>query len=187
MLDRRFDEMGGIADHEFDARVVQRALMDVVEIAARHADDFVVELGDDDPFDACMLEQLARGAAVAAAEHERLFRRRVRERGRMRHALVVDVLVADGRHRPPVEREQPAELRGFPDFDLLVRGRDARKAARIRKAVGGVGCRMKEEGRAHGRAARGGQFQRLNYRRRALSRKTVPEQADAPGKSRPIC
>lgn len=64
--------MRGVADHDLDARVVECALVHVVEIAARHADHFVVELSDDDPLDARVLEQLARGAAVAAAEHERL-------------------------------------------------------------------------------------------------------------------
>ncbi len=45
------------------------------------------------------------------------------------HAFVIDVFVADGGHRPAVEREQAAELRRVPDLDALVRTRRAPRAA----------------------------------------------------------
>ena len=60
MLDGRLDEMRGVADHDLDARVVERTLVHVVEIPARHPDHLVVEFRDHDPRDARVLEQLAR-------------------------------------------------------------------------------------------------------------------------------
>lgn len=110
--------MRGVADHQLDARIVERALVHRAEVAARHLDHGCVEFGDHHALDRGMLEQLARGATVAAAEHQRPARLRMGQRVRVRHALVTDVFVADGGHRPAVEREQPAELRRVPDLSM---------------------------------------------------------------------
>ena len=127
------DVMRGVADHQFDARIVERAAVHLGKCSRVRRTTSRVELRDHDPLDTRMPQQLPRGAAIAAAQHQRRARRRMRERRRMHHALVIDELVAGGRHRAAVEREEPAELRRVPHLDALIRRIDARDEPRVRE------------------------------------------------------
>src|SRR5258705_7188713 len=66
-----------------------------------------------------MLEELFGRSAVATADDQRAFRSRMRKSCRMNEVLVIEELVAFGRHEMPVEAEQLAERNGVVDLDRL--------------------------------------------------------------------
>lgn len=138
------DEAGGVADHQLDARVAERTPVHFGQVCACEPHDLGVQFGNHDPADFPVPQQLTRGAAIAAAQHQRRARRRMRERGGVNHAFVIDEFIAGRGHRAAIQREKPAELRRVPHLDVLERRIDAHKATCAREAVDRIGRRMKE-------------------------------------------
>ena len=77
-----------------EARIVERAAMDRLQVLARDVDDGEVDLGQRDRLDRRMLQELLRRAAVAAADHERALGLRMRDRRDVDEILVIEELVA---------------------------------------------------------------------------------------------
>ena len=131
-------ELEAVAELDLKPRVVERALVDLAQPVAADVDHHRVQFGHHDALDARVLEDLFRRAAVAAADHQHALRVRMREQRRMRHALVIEELLAFGGHQPAVEPEQFAELVRVVDLDALVRRLHRRQLRFRRVAVAGV-------------------------------------------------
>ena len=135
---RRLHVLEAVADPHLEARIAERALVDRAQPLLRDVDDDRIELRHHDALDARVLEQFLRRAAVAAADHQDRLGIRMRERGRVRHALVIEELVALGRHQAPVEPEELAELLRVVHLDALVRRLDVGQLLGRGVAVAGV-------------------------------------------------
>ena len=158
--------------------------MHLRQIFAGEAHYLGIQFGDHDPRNARMPEQLPRCAAVAATQHERGARCGMGQRIRVDHAFVIDELVADGGHRTAVEREEPPELRGVPDFDLLVGRGDAHEAPRVWEAVQGVRSWLEKQRSAQGGRRAGGR-NRLTIARIIESKQGPVRQPSQPAATPP--
>ncbi len=111
-----------VADRHLEPRIVEDAAVDLGELRPGHLDHVRIELRHVDYLEGAVLEKLLRGSAVAAADHERALRARVRDRRGMDEVLVVEELVALRGHVEAVEAEDSPELRRVVDFEELVGG-----------------------------------------------------------------
>ncbi len=136
--DRRPDRVGGIDQDDIEGVLVVadvgEAVIDVqldLRVAAvdgaghgrqqldRFLDDQAVDLAEDRLLDFRMLDDLADAAAVAAADHQHLFRRRMGEQGGMGDHVVIDEFVALGDHHQAVEEHHAAVVQRLDDVELL--------------------------------------------------------------------
>jgi hypothetical protein len=109
----------GVAEDELDAGVVEAA-GDRRDPLLADPGDALVDLAEDHARDPGVLEDLADGATVAAADDEDLARGRVHAQGDVGDELVVDELVVLGEHDHVVEQEQATVADGVVDLDVLV-------------------------------------------------------------------
>ena len=103
----------------FNLRVVEHAAVDLAELRLRDLDHVRIELGEVRELERRVLQELFRGAPVAAADHERAPRIGVRRGHRVDEVLVVEELVLLGGHVEAVEPENAAELGRLVDLEQL--------------------------------------------------------------------
>ena len=106
---RAADEREPVVDDECQAGIVEHAAVDCGEVLARDVDDGGVDLAQRHRLQRRVLEKLLGGAAVAAADDERLPRHRMGERGHVNEVFVAEELVLLRRHEVAVEPVEPAE------------------------------------------------------------------------------
>ena len=113
-----------------EAGIVERAAMHGAKVLARDVDHGSVDLDERHRLDRRMLEQLLGRSAVAAADDQRALGLRMRKRCQMNEVLVIEELVAFGRHEMAVEAEQLAERHAVVDLDRLIRRTELLEPAR---------------------------------------------------------
>src|SRR5690606_15849925 len=135
----RADRVGGVDDHHVHAAgravghvghaVVEQQLgarvgigfAQLREVLLGHARDLLVDVALGRAGHARVLEHLAQGAAVAAADDHHPLRLRMGEQRRVADHLVVQEVVAAGEHHRAVDQHQVAPVGGPVDLDLLER------------------------------------------------------------------
>ena len=110
-----------VAHGEAEPWVAEHIAVDARKLRLAHRHDVGIELGQVDHFQRRVLQQLFGGAAVAAADHQRAARIRVRDRRGMDQVLVIEELVALRGHAETVEAEDAAELGRLVDLEQLER------------------------------------------------------------------
>ena len=107
---------------QFQARVVEGALVVTAEVLLAQVDDLAVDVDHHDALYAVVGQHLADGRALAAAGDEDRPGLRVRDHARLYQRLVVYELVQCGRLRLAVQYEGAAEQRSVLDDHRLVVG-----------------------------------------------------------------
>ena len=102
------------------ARIVV-GLAQLGEILLGQAGDALVDLHLHGGLHFLVLEHLAQGAAVAAADDHHALGARMGEQRRVGHHLVVEEVVAAGQHHAAVDHHQLAPVGGLVDLDGLER------------------------------------------------------------------
>src|SRR5690606_7582102 len=113
------DVLQAVADPDLDPRVVERAVVDVLQIAARNIDHLLVELDNHDPLHARVLQEFLGRATVPATDDQRATRPRMGNARHVNEVLVVVELVALRAHEAAIEPEQTTEARRLPDLIRL--------------------------------------------------------------------